>query len=94
MPGQHDAPPEVLYEQPVNPPRVIWLPTNEEARGLFEVYARAVNYLHGVVHIPTGRAQLESLYDSLDNGGTARLGETALILSMVSQGARLPQKCV
>jgi Fungal specific transcription factor domain len=54
----------------------------EEARKLFDKYARDVTFIHHVIHTPTVRALLDDIYDKLAQDQPVAPGQVALLMSI------------
>lgn len=75
--------PSGARQQAVNEPvRCIWLPRHEEAKLMFEKYARDITYIHHVIHTPTVRAMLDETYNKLANDKPVNHPQIALLLSI------------
>ena len=73
--------PPAGYE-PQDPTKCIWLPRRDEAHVLLHKYISDVTHFHHVVHIPSLRIAIDSVYDSLDRGDRVDLGSVILLLSI------------
>ena len=75
--------------------RCIWLPLQTEAILLFENYAKHVDYIYRVLHLPTVRVLLDKLYLRLAQGYEVDLGHVSLLLSIFANSAYFwtPNNC-
>lgn len=69
---------------PGEPTKCIWLPQREEATVLLEKYLNEITYIHHVVHLPSIRILIETLYDDLSQQVDIRPGNIALLLSILA----------
>ncbi|KAK5957800.1 hypothetical protein OHC33_000989 [Knufia fluminis] len=82
------VPLELLSKQETEAPylpshqRRILLPSYNDARALFDKYAKYVCHFHHIVHLPTLRKTLEGFYLSLSRGQTVDTDHGALLLSV------------
>ncbi|OCT47378.1 putative Zn(II)2Cys6 transcription factor [Cladophialophora carrionii] len=69
--------------------RCLCLPPKAEARALFDHYFEYVDLLQDVVHAPTVRASLQTVYASLESGLPVVPSEVVLLLAIFASAAGL-----
>ncbi|ETI29543.1 hypothetical protein G647_01996 [Cladophialophora carrionii CBS 160.54] len=69
--------------------RCLCLPPKAEARALFDHYFKYVDLLQDVVHAPTVRASLQTVYASLESGLPVVPSEVVLLLAIFASAAGL-----
>lgn len=60
----------------------VWLPPKSEGTWMLDHYAKHVESLHHVVHIPSVQALMEDLYNQLPLGFNVKPSHVALVLSI------------
>lgn len=62
--------------------KCIWLPLRQEVRIIFDKYISDVDHFHHVIHVPSLRGLLESIYDGIENSKSPDVGSIVLLLSV------------
>ena len=67
--------------------KCVWLPLYEESKQVVDKCLAEITFQHHVVHIPSVRAIVDELYQSLDSENTVKLGQVSLLLAILASTA-------
>ena len=67
--------------------RHVWLPLQHEALALFEEYIRTTGTVYHILHFPTTKRLIETIYRRLEARQQPTVSHLALLLGIVSTGA-------